>query len=82
MLSNYKSMTNISPKKASGKTNKDLIGDLDFDLDQKLLEALKKHKKEERKLEREKFLNAGKNLKSKLMTEKSILSIQNHIQRI
>lgn len=43
-------MINISPKKAAAdKTNGDLIEDLDFDLDRKLLEALKKHKKEERK---------------------------------
>lgn len=73
---NFKSVMNLSPKKAS-KTNGDLIKDLDFDLDQKLLEALKKHKKDDRKLDRDLIQN--KNLKQKLLTNKSMLSIQNHI---
>ena len=59
-------MINLSPKKSSTKKNGDLIGNLDFDLDQKLLEAFKKHKKDDK-------------LMPKLMTSKSILSIQNHI---
>ena len=75
----------MSPKKGAkqDQSNSDLNQDIDFDLDAKLIEALKRHRKEtkeQRDQERDKKL---KQLEKKpKLTNKSVLSIQNHIQRM
>ena len=72
---------NFSPKKFSSKKNtNNLNSDLDFDLDKQLVEALKKHDQDAKEIEdkkRKKILE-----KAPKLTNKSIMSIQNHIQRL
>jgi hypothetical protein len=66
----------MSPKKqSSGK--KTLNQDLDYDLDKQLLEALKKHDREAEDRRRKKILKEAPKL-----TNKSIKSIQDHINRL
>jgi hypothetical protein len=65
----------ITPKKSSIK--KTLNEDLDYDLDKQLVEAIKKHEQDKKDQDEQKMKKMLE--KAPKLTNKSIMSIQNHI---